>query len=179
MRVKPTRRLTCKLTMAITVNRIWGTERTLRNKTLKRRKDRHWVFAFTVSFLMTAPVMSDNDNRTTSKTLTIGYLPIDKTPEGDRLVERQYRVISGALTLAIQTVNDLKVIPGYRLNFIWNDTFGTINGGLKAISDQWQRGVDVFLGPEETCNYEGRVAAAWNLPMLSYVSNLISLSILR
>ncbi|XP_076454270.1 guanylate cyclase 32E-like [Babylonia areolata] len=102
--------------------------------------------------------------------LTIGYLPIDKTypSHGYQVVERQYRVISGALTYAMEVLNRERVIPGYRVGFVWNDTHGTIPGGLQAITDQWRRGVDMFLGPEETCNYEGRLAAAWNLPMLSF-----------
>lgn len=104
------------------------------------------------------------------KKLTIGYLPIDKTYDGYHLVERQYRVISGALTYAIDVINQQRLIPGYEVGFVWNDTHGTIPGGLQAITDQWREGVDMFLGPEETCNYEGRVAAAWNLPMLSFVS---------
>ena len=104
------------------------------------------------------------------KKLTIGYLPIDKTFHGYQLVERQYRVISGALTYAIDVINKKRLIPGYEVGFVWNDTHGTISGGLQAITDQWRMGVDMFLGPEETCNYEGRVAAAWNLPMLSFVS---------
>lgn len=106
-----------------------------------------------------------------ARKLLIGYLPIDKTHDLNVLVERQYRVISGALTYAIETIKHDKVLPtGYSLDFVWNDTHGTISGGLSALTDQWRQGVDVFLGPEETCNYEGRVAAAWNLPMLSFVS---------
>ena len=104
------------------------------------------------------------------KELTIGYLPIDKPINGYQLVTRQYRVISGALTYAIEVVNNQSIIPGHRLGFVWNDTHGSVAGGVRAVADQWRRGVDMFLGPEETCDYEGRLAAAWNLPMLSYVS---------
>ncbi|XP_070186172.1 guanylate cyclase 32E-like [Littorina saxatilis] len=102
------------------------------------------------------------------KKLVIGYLPIEDTCFDTILVLRQFRVISGALTYAIEDINKNRVIPGYELHFVWNDTHGSIAGNLRVITDMWRRGVDVFLGPEETCNHEGRVAAAWNLPMLSY-----------
>ncbi|KAL8591931.1 hypothetical protein ACOMHN_039984 [Nucella lapillus] len=126
----------------------------------------------TTSDLITTSNKTSSSPTTTDplQPLTIGYLPIDITypAQGYQVVKRQYRVISGALTYAIEMINKQGVIPGYRVGFVWNDTHGTISGGLQAITDQWRRGVDMFLGPEETCNYEGRLAAAWNLPMLSF-----------
>lgn len=35
--------------------------------------------------------------------------------------------------------------------------------------------VVAFIGPDETCTSEALVAAAWNLPMLSYVSICFSI----
>ncbi|PVD38417.1 hypothetical protein C0Q70_01032 [Pomacea canaliculata] len=79
-----------------------------------------------------------------ARKLLIGYLPIDKTHDVNVLVERQYRVISGALTYAIETIKHDKVLPtGYSLDFVWNDTHGTISGGLSALTDQWRQGVDI------------------------------------
>lgn len=34
----------------------------------------------------------------------------------------------------------------------------------------WAANVSAFVGPQETCVHEGRMAAAFNLPMISYVS---------
>jgi len=31
-------------------------------------------------------------------------------------------------------------------------------------------GAVVFIGPEDTCATEARLAAAWNLPMIAFVS---------
>lgn len=34
------------------------------------------------------------------------------------------------------------------------------------------RGAVAFIGPDDTCSSEALVAAAWNLPMISYVSTI-------
>lgn len=40
---------------------------------------------------------------------------------------------------------------------------------LKSIVDMHQRGVDVFLGPENSCIYSAKLAAALNKPMIGFV----------
>lgn len=35
------------------------------------------------------------------------------------------------------------------------------------------RGAVAFIGPDDTCSSEALVAAAWNLPMISYVSIIL------
>ena len=37
----------------------------------------------------------------------------------------------------------------------------------------WAANVSAFIGPQETCVHEGRMAAAFNLPMISYVRIII------
>ena len=45
---------------------------------------------------------------------------------------------------------------------------------VARLTDQWKRGAVAFFGPEENeCNVEARVAAAWNLPMIGYVSDWV------
>ena len=44
---------------------------------------------------------------------------------------------------------------------------------IKIMSDMRDKGAIVFIGgPEDTCAIEALVAAAWNLPMISYVSDV-------
>lgn len=39
----------------------------------------------------------------------------------------------------------------------------------------WAANVSAFIGPQETCVHEGRMAAAFNLPMISYVCIILTL----
>ncbi|KOB66677.1 putative guanylyl cyclase receptor, partial [Operophtera brumata] len=41
---------------------------------------------------------------------------------------------------------------------------------LSGVAALWAANVSAFIGPQETCVHEGRMAAAFNLPMISYVS---------
>ena len=39
------------------------------------------------------------------------------------------------------------------------------------MTQMWQNeNVSVFIGPDDKCTNEALVAAAWNIPMISYVS---------
>ena len=44
--------------------------------------------------------------------------------------------------------------------------------GIKAMTQQWNSGVHAFIGPgnDSFCATSARIAAAWNLPLISYVS---------
>jgi len=37
-----------------------------------------------------------------------------------------------------------------------------------------EMGVTAFIGPDESCTTEALLASAWNTPMLSFVSRLIT-----
>ena len=41
---------------------------------------------------------------------------------------------------------------------------------IRVMTRQRELGVVAFVGPEEQCRTEATVAAAWNIPMISYVS---------
>ena len=106
----------------------------------------------------------------TNKTsILMGYLTVDKTDVFMR--GKQGRAISGALTLAVEQINaDPTILPAHRLEFIWGDTMANTLVSTKLLTDQWRRGAVAFIGLEDSCSVEATVAAAWNLPMISYVS---------
>ncbi|XP_048763359.2 receptor-type guanylate cyclase Gyc76C-like [Ostrea edulis] len=99
--------------------------------------------------------------------ITVGYLTVDKTDKFIR--NRQGRIISGAITYALQQINaDPNILPNHTLNLIWGDTRGDTLTGVRLLTDQWRQGVVAFFGLEDSCSVEARVAAAWNLPLISY-----------
>lgn len=75
------------------------------------------------------------------------------------------------------------LLPGTRLNFVAGD-IGTnapssslartksslAAQAIKYMTDMRDNGTLAFIGPDDTCFSEALVAAAWNLPMISYVS---------
>ena len=107
-----------------------------------------------------------------SDTFIIGYLTADYSAQHTSF--KQGRIISGAMTIAVQQVNnDPGLLSGHKLEFIWSDTnLDTLNG-TRELTLQWQHGAVAFFGPEDSCDVEARVAAAWNLPMISYVSHCV------
>lgn len=50
---------------------------------------------------------------------------------------------------------------------------------IRVMTDMKENGTIAFIGPDDTCLNEALVAAAWNLPMISYVSILVILNILQ
>ncbi len=111
-----------------------------------------------------SPVRSDN--------FTIGYLYADQSKEF--IKNKQGRIISGAMTYAVEWVNqDPRILAGHRLSYMKRDTFADTLVGTKMLTELWREGAIAFIGPEDSCDVEARVAAAWNLPMLSYVSAVL------
>lgn len=41
------------------------------------------------------------------------------------------------------------------------------------MTEMRDNGAVAFIGPDDTCYSEGLVAAAWNLPMISYVGKIL------
>ena len=106
---------------------------------------------------------------TYSVDFTVGYLCADKSI-GFKL-HKQGRIISGAMTYAVNKINnDPILLPKHHMNFVWNDTFADTKIGTARLTEQWKNGAVAFFGPEDSCDVEARVAASWNLPMISYVS---------
>ena len=102
---------------------------------------------------------------------TVGYLTAEKSKKFVK--NKQGRIISGAMTYAIKQINaDPTILPNHTLEFIWSDTQADTLEGTARLTEQWKNGSVAFFGPEDSCQVEGRVAAAWNLPMISYVSHI-------
>ncbi|XP_054158024.1 receptor-type guanylate cyclase Gyc76C-like isoform X2 [Oppia nitens] len=101
-----------------------------------------------------------------NETIKIGYLT---NFHGRQNVQRQGIVISGAITYAISKVNaNATILNGRKLEFIFSDTNGSTIDGTAAILSQWKQGVVAFFGPEDSCEVEATIAAALQLPMISY-----------
>lgn len=80
--------------------------------------------------------------------------------------------------MAISAVNkDPELLPGRRLQFVARDigteavkksSLATL--AIHLMTEMRDNGTVAFIGPDDTCSAEALVAAAWNLPMISYVS---------
>lgn len=86
--------------------------------------------------------------------------------------------ISGALTLALQEVNTQKLNKlGHSLDFEISETYGEENTSIWQTADLWKKNVFGYIGPQETCVHEGRMSAAFNLPMISYVRTVFRVAL--
>lgn len=104
--------------------------------------------------------------------ITVGYLMaqynINHFDFGGNL---QGKIISGAMSYATEKVNnDTNLLPGHTLHFKVEDTKAQTLVGTKKVIELWKNGAIAYFGPENHCDTEARVAAALNLPMISYVS---------
>ncbi|XP_071106522.1 speract receptor-like [Haliotis cracherodii] len=102
--------------------------------------------------------------------IKIGYVTGSEPPQKPLvLYKRPGHLISGALTYAIEEVNnDSSILPNYTLDYVIAETHGEEQQSIKETVLLRERNISVYLGPQETCVHEGRIAAAFNLPMISY-----------
>lgn len=99
----------------------------------------------------------------------MGYLTAIK----GAIKDRQGLAISGAITLALEEINnDPKILPNVTLVLRWNDTRGDSVIATRAITEMICDGVATIFGPEGSCHTESIVAQSRNIPMISYVSFL-------
>jgi len=86
------------------------------------------------------------------------------------LTNRQGRAISGALTYALQQVNNCSsLLPDVELDFIYNDTQGLALKSNGILVDHICNDIAAFIGPEgPSCNVEAMLAASKNRAMISY-----------
>ncbi|VDM94971.1 unnamed protein product [Thelazia callipaeda] len=103
---------------------------------------------------------------------------VDETAEKDKnygFLSKCFRtdfegsMISGALKVAVDDVNaDSALLPNYKLAYIFNNTCGDEQKSTRFFMQHWALGAKVFIGPEMNCRTEATMAAAQNLPILSY-----------
>lgn len=74
------------------------------------------------------------------------------------------------MSLAVNEVNANLTQLGHQLDFIVGETYGEEVSSIRQTANLWTKNVAGYIGPQETCVHEGRMAAAFNLPMISYVS---------
>ena len=104
---------------------------------------------------------------------TLGYLTGSQRRPGDHEYSRPGLSISGAISLAVQELNAGRLGErGHRLEFVVAETYGEELASIELTADLWTRNVTAYIGPQETCVTEARMAAAFNVPMISYVSVL-------
>ncbi|XP_055935780.1 guanylate cyclase 32E-like [Argiope bruennichi] len=80
------------------------------------------------------------------------------------------KLICGAIPLAVDMVNaDSELLPSHNLKFIAYDS-GEPNTAvtIKKMTQMKEEGVVAFIGPDHSCVSEALVAAAWNMPMITY-----------
>ncbi|KAM7354791.1 guanylate cyclase 32E isoform 5-T7 [Cochliomyia hominivorax] len=100
---------------------------------------------------------------------TLGYLTGSQRTPGNLDYQRPGITISGAITLAVKEVNKGKLKAlGHSLDFIVAETYGDEVNSIRQTASLWTKQVVAYIGPQETCIHEGRMAAAFNLPMISY-----------
>ncbi|XP_060810772.1 guanylate cyclase 32E [Amyelois transitella] len=108
-------------------------------------------------------------NTSQGEKFTLGYLTGSQRRPGDYSYSRPGRVISGAISMAVDEVNENLLGPmGHSLDFVVAETYGQEEVSIKQVAALWAANVTAFIGPQETCVHEGRMAAAFNLPMVSY-----------
>lgn len=110
-----------------------------------------------------------------AENFTISYLATF-VPVRDQITRQvtrgiQGKIISGAVSLAVRNINaDQNLLAGHFLNFVHDDSQSDALVGMKIMSRHWKDGCAAFFGPEDSCEFEGKLASAWNLPMFAYVS---------
>ena len=80
---------------------------------------------------------------------------------------------ASAINIAIDEINrQEKLLPGKNISFIWNNTdCEDESKTIRALMYQiYEAKVSAIIGPGCTCNTSARNAAAFNVPMVSYVS---------
>lgn len=58
---------------------------------------------------------------------------------------------------------------GHKLDFFVAETYGNEEMSILMTADLWKKNVSAYIGPQETCIHEAKMAAAFNILMISYV----------
>ncbi|XP_018785415.1 PREDICTED: receptor-type guanylate cyclase Gyc76C-like [Bactrocera latifrons] len=124
----------------------------------------HYLLLLSVAVFCVPGVIAlrDEQNRTI---LNVGYL----TAITGELMDKQGLAISGALTMALDEINDdANLLPNVKLQLRWNDTKGDTVTATKAITEMICDGIVTIFGPEGHCFVEAIVSQSRNIPMISY-----------
>lgn len=110
--------------------------------------------------------------RVRAEQVLMGYLTGSQRRPGDNIYPRPGQTISGAISYAVDEINEKHpIVENHTLGFVVAETFGDEEESIKQTATLWTAGrVAVYIGPQESCIHEARMAASFNLPMISYVS---------
>ena len=102
-------------------------------------------------------------------TFKIGFLSGNRFRNGKPNINLPGMLISPAIKVAIDEINQSSYLPyNHTLEYILAETYGEESESILQIASLWKQNVSVFIGPQETCLHEARLAASLNLPMISY-----------
>lgn len=112
-----------------------------------------------------------NVSMTKDRRYLIGFLPALTANKG------QSKHFVGAFKYALRYINGLLRASkaGYQLDYMLVDNKADTAESLRGMTLQYFNDCIAFIGPEDTCAIEARLAAAWNLPMIAFVSVLVLL----
>ena len=114
------------------------------------------------------PSFTDGKDR---RYIRLGYLTGSTKPFDQPYYSKPGQSISGAITLAVTEVNDNPdILPNHTLQFVIAETRGKEDESIRQIMSLMKEDISGYIGPQETCVHEARIAASLNLPMISYVS---------
>jgi len=113
-----------------------------------------------------------------AEVFSLGYLTGSQRRPGNLDYQRPGITISGAISLAVDQINAGRLRTlGHSLEFVVAETFGDEVASIRQTAALWTQQVAAYIGPQETCVHEGRMAAAFNLPMISYVGGKFTIVI--
>lgn len=106
-----------------------------------------------------------------SRNFTMGYLTGSQRRPGNKGYPRPGLTISGAISLAVDEINTLHPLRNNNtLGFTVAETYGEESESIYQTALLWTQDIAVYIGPQETCVHEAKMAASFDLPMISYVS---------
>lgn len=124
-----------------------------------------WVMLF---FCLTA--LDLRAVKVRAATFTMGYFTGSQRRPGNKGYPRPGLTISGAISLAVEEINDHHPVRhNHTLSFTVAETYGEESESILQTAILWTKNISVYIGPQETCVHEARMAASFNLPMISYV----------
>lgn len=62
---------------------------------------------------------------------------------------------------------------GHKLDFLVAETYGEEETSILNTAILWTKNISAYIGPQETCIHEAAMAASFNIPMISYVNDLL------
>lgn len=98
--------------------------------------------------------------------ITIGFL------SSFNFMDSVGKLIAGALPLAVEVVNNRSdLLPDHNLQYIAAHSGRPDTcEAMRRMSEMRDEGVIAFIGPDNSCASEAKLAAAWSYPMIAYVS---------